>query len=249
MTEVPKINIVEVAPIRMKYCVIGLPDVGLVGSIAAGYVISSLKMDEVGYFESDLFPPITVIHRGDPKAPFRLYGKGDLGVVISEVPVPVLAVPALARDLVDWLKSKGVQLLVSATGVAVQNRLEIDTPEVYGVGASPSDKELLNKAEIKLLEEGFMVGPYALILRECTKQEVPNIVLLAQSHYQYPDPGAAASVLTSLNKLLGLSLDIEKLLKQTEQIRLRTRELMQRTRRSMISMQKAQEQEIPSMYV
>jgi uncharacterized protein len=155
----------------------------------------------------------------------------------------------LARAIVDWAKSKGVELLISISGTAVQNRLDIEIPEVYGISAFPAEKQLLSKADIELFEEGFMVGPHALILKECQKRNVPNIVLLAQSHYQYPDPGAAASIVAALNKLLSLNIDTKQLLEQAEEIRLKTRELMQRTQRSMQTMQKTQEQEFPAMYV
>lgn len=244
------ITIVETAPIKsIKYCVVGVPDVGLVGLIAVSHIIHSLPMPEVGHLESDIFPPVVVIHEGNPKAPFRLYNKEKLTIITSEVPLSATALPTLARSIVDWAKSKEVELLISVSGTAVQNRLDIETPAVYGVGASSAEKQLLSKADIEPLEEGFMVGPHALILKECLKKNVPNVVLLAQSHYQYPDPGAAASIIIALNKLLNLNIDVKKLLEQAEEIRLKTRELMQRTQRSMQGMQKAQEQEFPAMYV
>jgi uncharacterized protein len=79
-------------------------------------------------------------------------------------------------------------------------------------------------------------------------KNLQNIVLLAQSHYQYPDPGAAAAVINSLNKLLDISVDVQKLLSQAEEIRLKTRELMQRTAKSLQGMEKSQELELPAMY-
>jgi uncharacterized protein len=248
--EAEAITIVETAPVGpIKYCIVGLPDVGLVGLIAATHIIHSAEMPEVGHFESDILPPIVVIHGGDPKAPFRVYCKEKLAVITSEVPISASILPMLARAIVDWAKSKGVELLISISGTAVQNRLDIEIPEVYGISAFPAEKQLLSKADIELFEEGFMVGPHALILKECQKRNVPNIVLLAQSHYQYPDPGAAASIVAALNKLLSLNIDTKQLLEQAEEIRLKTRELMQRTQRSMQTMQKTQEQEFPAMYV
>jgi len=244
------VTIVETAPIgSIKHCIVGLPDVGLVGLIAVSHIIHSLEMPEVGHFESDILPPIVVIHKGDPKAPFRVYSKEKLAIITSEVPFSTATLPMLARAIVDWAKSKEVELLISVSGTAVQNRLDIENPAVYGIGASSAEKQLLGKADIEPLEEGFMVGPHALILKECQKKNIPNVVLLAQSHYQYPDPGAAASIISALNKLLNLNVDTKQLLEQAEEIRLKTRELMQRTQRSMQGMQKTQEQEFPAMYV
>jgi uncharacterized protein len=248
--EAEEVVITETAPVeKVKYCIVGVPDVGLVGLITVSHMTQSLNMLEVGHIESDWFPPVMVVHKGDPKSPVRLYAKENLVVLTSEIPVAAAAMPMLARSIVNWAKLKNVELLISVTGIATQNRLDIENPAVFGVGASPSTKELLAKADIQLLEEGFMVGPHALILRECLKNKVPNVILLAQSHYQYPDPGAAASMVMALNKLLGLKVDVKRLLEQSDEIRLKTRELMQRTHREMQRMKKAQEQELPAMYL
>jgi len=86
-------------------------------------------------------------------------------------------------------------------------------------------------------------------MRESVKSVVPSVILMAQSHSQYPDPGAAASIVSAVNKLLDLNIDVKGLLEQAEEIRLKMRELMQRTSKSMRGMEKAQEQELPAMYV
>ena len=50
----------------------GLPDVGLVGLLAASHIISSLKLGEVGSMESDSLPPMIILHHGLPKSPVRI---------------------------------------------------------------------------------------------------------------------------------------------------------------------------------
>lgn len=248
--KIEEMTIVESTPVEaIKYCIVGLPDPGLVGLIAVSHIIHSLEMPEVGYVKSDLLPPVMVVHQGDPKPPLRVYGEEKFAAIISEIPINLAAIPRLARCIVGWVQSKGAELLVSVSGLAVQNRLDIETPAVFGVGTSSAERKLLGEASIPLLEEGFMVGPHALILRESMKERVPNVILLVQSHYQYPDPGAAASSIGTLNRLLGLDVDTKKLLEQAEEIRLKTRELMRRTHRSMQMMRKAQEQEIPPLYI
>ncbi|MHC1599319.1 MAG: PAC2 family protein, partial [Candidatus Methanospirareceae archaeon] len=48
----------------------GLPDMGLVGTIAASFIVEKLDYKEIGHIESDLFPPVMVIHDGKLKNPF-----------------------------------------------------------------------------------------------------------------------------------------------------------------------------------
>lgn len=244
------VNIVETTPIDVcRYFLIGVPDVGLVGSIALSYVIKEKEMGEVGYLESDAFPPVIVVHEGEPRSPLRLYRKDDVVALISEIPIELKLLPQIARSIVDWAKSKGVELLIALSGIAVQNRLEIEMPKVYYIGSSTSVKNISKSLEIDVFEEGFITGLQAILMKESLKKNVPNMILLAQSHLQYPDPGAAASLITSFSKLLEWEIDVKNLLTQEEEIRLQLRELMQRTQKQMLMAQKGREQEIPQMYV
>lgn len=52
----------------------GLPDVGLVGTIATTFLVEKKGFEEIAYLESDLFPPVMVVHEGRLKNPFRIYG-------------------------------------------------------------------------------------------------------------------------------------------------------------------------------
>jgi uncharacterized protein len=244
------VTVIETNPIkRFKHCLIGAPDVGLVGAIALSYIIREQQMAEVGYLESEAFPPVMVIHEGEPKSPLRLYAKGDMVVLAAEIPVEPSLMPQVSHSIIDWARGKGVELIISPSGIAVQNRLEIEVPAVYGVGSSPSVMELLKKANIQVLEEGFVAGLHATIMKECLRKNVPCAILLAQSHLQYPDPGAAASIIASISRIVGLVVDTKKLVEQEDEIRLKMRELMQRTQQQMRQTQKGREQEIPPMYV
>ncbi len=245
-----EVNLEEIKPVkRARYCLLGSPDVGLVGAITVSFIIQSLKMDAVASLDSEILPPLVVIHNGVPQAPLRAYAKNDLAALISEIPIEPRAISPVAKAVVNWAQSRDAEVLVSISGVPVENRLDIDVPRVYGVGTSSMMLESFKKGGIEPLEEGFMAGLHAVVMKECMKRGVSNIVLLAQSHLQYPDPGAAASVIRVLNNLINLGVDVKKLLDEEEEIRLKTRELMQRTQRSMSQLPKSSEQEIPMMYV
>ncbi|MFH0749159.1 MAG: proteasome assembly chaperone family protein [Candidatus Bathyarchaeota archaeon] len=244
------VNIVETMPInKIKYCLVSSPDVGLVGAIASGYILHEQQMTEIGYLDSEDFPPVMVVHQGEPKLPLRIFAKGETIAVASEIPIDPHLIPHVALSIIDWVKLKGCELIISLSGIAIQNRLDIDIPEVYGVASSSSVKELMRNMSIKSFEEGFVAGLHATVMKECLKKNIPNLLLLAQSHLQYPDPGAAASIISTLNKLIGLKVDTKKLLEQEDEIRLKMRELMQRTQQQMRETQKGREQEIPPMYV
>jgi predicted ATP-grasp superfamily ATP-dependent carboligase len=72
--------------------------------------------------------------------------------------------------------------------------------------------------------------------------------LLAQCYPVYPDPGAAASAIESLEKFLELGIDVAELNERAEEIKLKARDLMRQTALSAPEMQKEVEQDMPIMY-
>jgi uncharacterized protein len=225
----------------------GLPDVGLVGVVGLSHLISSLNMKEIGYVESDLFPPIVVLHDGIPKSPVRIFSSESIVALIAETAIPVQLIRPLANGIVEWAASKGASLIVSVGGMAVPNRQDLDAPKVFAALSEKSlEKNLRNAAEV--LGEGYIVGVYGLILRKCAERNLPAITLLTQSFYNYPDPEAAAVALTALSKILNIKLDVSELLQKGEEIRLKAKDMMRRTQAEMARMDKSQEYEIPALY-
>lgn len=242
------VRIIEKGPLPKKFTLInGLPDVGLVGLVAASHIVSSLKMEEVGSVESDSFPPMIVLHDGLPKSPIRMFATGSLVVIVAETAIPASLTRSLADAIVNWAASHNVEVVISIGGMAVQNRQDLDVPKVFAALSDKSLEKKLNDAA-EVLTEGYIVGAYGLMLRKCAEMKLPAITLLTQSFYNYPDPEAAAAALDSLNKMLGLKIDVTDLLQKGEEIRLRARDVMKRTQAEMARMDKSQELEVPALY-
>ncbi len=226
----------------------GLPDVGLVGTIAASYIVEKMGYKEIGYVESDLFPPVMVIHEGKLENPFKIYGNEGVVVVLSEVAIPPNAVYPLAGALADWFNGIDAKLVISITGLPAENRMDIEKPEVFAVGNNEEAIKKLKDKQMELMEEGFIAGHYAMMLRECYKRNLNAISLLAQCFPVYPDPGAAASTIESLEKFVPLGIDVGELMEKAEEIKLKARDLMRQTALSAPEMQKGVEQDMPIMY-
>jgi len=242
------LRIIETGTVPKGAVVInGLPDVGLVGLLAASHIISDLKLREVGAVESDLLPPMIVLHGGLPKAPFRIFSGNGLVVVISETVIPSSLIRPLAHDLVEWAHAKNAKLMLSLGGMAVPNRQDIDVPKVFAA-LSTKDLEPQLHGAADVLEEGYIVGAYGLLLRKCAETSLPAITLLTQSHYNYPDPEAAGAALTAVNKILDLKVDVSELLKNGEELRLRSKDMMHRTHEEMNKMNKSHEYDLPPLY-
>ncbi|MDH5701199.1 MAG: proteasome assembly chaperone family protein [Candidatus Bathyarchaeota archaeon] len=243
------VKIVEKKPIPSGATMLyGLPDVGLVGLIATSYLISELDSEEIAYMDSDLLPPVVVLHEGLPHAPLRIYGNKNFIAVISELAIPTRALHRVMRKLVDWGQAKKVKMMVSMGGIPIENRQVIAEPKVYGAASTKELLDMLSKKGLSTLNEGYMVGPQALTMRYCAEKKIPAIALLAQSFYNYPDPEAAAMVLKELSKITETKIDVSKLLEKGEEIRLKARDIMKRTQQEMTHMKKSQEYDLP-LYV
>jgi len=243
-------KIVEKGEIPKNPIVInGLPGVGLVGVIAVSHLISKLKMEEVAFFESDMLPPVVVLHKGLPCSPMRIFRHGDLLAVISEIAVPAVAVHQLAKAIVDWASSIKARLILSIGGIPVPNRQDIEKPAVFATASDEKTLKDLRDRKIKIMEEGYMVGPYALILKYSAMAGIPSISLMAESFPNYPDPEAAATLILELNRLLGLDVDVSELIARGEEIRLKARDMMRRTQLELSKMKASQEYDVPPIYV
>ncbi|PVX24902.1 MAG: hypothetical protein CW691_06135, partial [Candidatus Bathyarchaeum sp.] len=141
---------------------IGLPDVGLVGLIATSYLVSELKLEEVAYMDSDLLPPVAVLHKGLPHAPLRIYGNENLMAVISEMAIPAPAIYAIMREIVDWGQTKKVKQIVSMGGIPIENRQTIKEPKVFAAASNQEILDRLSKNGLEIMNEGYIVGPQAL---------------------------------------------------------------------------------------
>jgi uncharacterized protein len=240
------INFVEKKPVPPGATMLcGFPDVGLVGVLASSYVVSELGLEELAYVDSDLLPPIIVLHKGLPHSPMRIFGNQGLLVTIAETAIPAKGVQRFMRSFVEWVKAKNVKMVIPVGGIPAQNRQDIDKPGVFGAASSPDTLNFLEEHGLEVLREGYMVGPQALIMRYCAESSLPAVALLAQSFYNYPDPEAAAAALEQFSKITGINVEVSKLVEKGEEIRLRAKDMMKRTQQELTKMNKGQESDLP----
>ena len=108
------ITIIETKKIDVNSPIIieGVPDMGLVGSIAVSHMILEQNFEEVGYIKSELFPPVMVVHERKVLNPVRIFQKEKLIVILSEIPIDPKVGYSLAKRLTEWYKEKGAELII-----------------------------------------------------------------------------------------------------------------------------------------
>lgn len=213
------IEFVEIEPRDLKgYTLIeGFPGMGLVGTIAAKYIVEKLKFEFYGYIDSDMFLPVIRIHKGIPVHPSRIYVHNEkkLAVLISEQVIPKVYINQMAKVTVEWIKKKQFESVISLSGINASEKEAQNT--IYGIAANRDSLSLLKGHGLQIIEDGITTGVTAMMLLEFKRTKVKAISILGNVEIG-ADYHAAAEVLKKLNEILALPLDVEPLLKEAKEL-------------------------------
>jgi uncharacterized protein len=188
----------------------GSPGVGLVSSIAATYLIDFLKLDQICAFDSEAFPPTSMIYASKPKFPARIYAsnKYKIGVFLTEfTPLPSMA-KSIAIKLMEWCKEQKIRRIVSMEGLPLEIKFmpgesmdKIKT-NVFGIGSTDRARKELKDVKIEPLESGIIYGVSGVLLNEGRWKNYDVVTILAEAYLNLPDSLAAAKILEALDKLI-----------------------------------------------
>ena len=137
----------------------GFPGAGLVGPMAINYLVEKLGMENIGYLESDKFPPLISIHDDVPMHPVRIYisEKLKLVTIFAEFAIPIEMTFELSNAVYsDIIKKGGVDRVVSISGIPTQQ--EEVPKDVFGVASS---KKLVKDVIEKMNRRGRQSKPKA----------------------------------------------------------------------------------------
>ncbi len=241
------VKIVETAPFDLEKPILieGFPGLGLVGTIAATYLVDKLKMEPLGYLASEKFPPIAAIHNNIPLHPARVYKskKYNLVVLFSEFVIPLNTIYPLSEEIYRWAAEKGISEIISLGGIVIKGEQD----EVFGIASTPELVKKLDDAGVKMIREGATTGVNGVLLAECASHGFPAISLLAEAKQNYMDPKGAALVIEVLKKIIGLELDTSALLKESEELEKKMGAMIDKAQQSS-KHYKATDEQLGTMY-
>ncbi|MBI2664433.1 proteasome assembly chaperone family protein [Candidatus Woesearchaeota archaeon] len=201
----------------------GFPGIGMVGAIAAEFLIQHLDSELIGKIILDKTPPLVAVHQGKLIEPFSIYynRKYNLMIIHSIIATPgaewqlAEAVVGLANDL----KAKEI---ISLEGIG--SATETETSKTLYYSRSRRLQNLLKKAKIEQLSEGIIIGQTSALL---VKADVtPVSCIFAETHTNLPDSKAAAELIKALDAVLGLKIDYKPLLQVAAQFEEKFRGIM-----------------------
>ncbi len=217
----------------------GFPGAGLVGPMAASYMIEKLGMSSIGHIESDLFPPIAAVHDGVPMHTARLYmdTKNKLVVVLSEFTIPQNVVYQLANELLSFIRKTGISRVVSIGGMPAQKQSDI----TYIISSDPETVKKATKEGLKPVREGVIAGVSALLITGAREFKIPMTNLLVEVDPAVMDPKYAEIAIQGLQKLMNIDIDLQDLEKEAKEVESRVRDMMKQAKTSREHYSKAEE--------
>ncbi len=204
-------------PLKGYTLIEGFPGMGLVGTIAAKFIVEKLHFDHFGYIASDIFLPVIRIHKGIPVQPSRIYVNQEkkLAVLISEQVIPKKYVNAMARATVEWIKKKQFKRVISLSGINTNEKNAESI--IYGIAANKESLKLLQGHGLQIIQDGITTGVTAMMLLDLKRSNIESVSLLGNVELG-ADYHAAAEVLRKLNEILALKIDVEPLLAEAKEL-------------------------------
>ncbi|MBE9391689.1 proteasome assembly chaperone family protein [Fervidicoccus fontis] len=232
-----------------SFLIVGFPDAGLVGGISLNHLIRELNPKEIAGIDIPrLNPPIAIIRKGEYHPPIRIFKKDNILFLVSEIPIPANTVQPLSYAILEYCMRRRVDYVIGLTGIGSTERLNKEKPDVFIAYEGDQAKRMILINEGKVFDEGMLMGPFAIFLKEAKRFNLQSLIILAESFPDLPDPEAASVAVEYLSKILSIKISIDKLLEEAEYIRLRTKEIMKQTAKVMGQMGRSAEAQPGILY-
>lgn len=211
-------------PMRERWLIAAWPGLGQVATTAAVYLLSKLRMQQVGEFPGrGLFEPEGAEITGGlvrsarlPRSRLFLWrpaaGGPDIIVFLGEAQ-PATGKLALCERLLSAGRSLGVRRFFTFSALATET-VPGGPSRIFGVASDAGGLNDLKRHGVEVISEGTISGLNGVALAAASEAGIPAIGLLgeipmiaSQSIY----PNASAAVLRAFKDLAGLDLDLSEL--------------------------------------
>ena len=177
----------------------GLPGVGIVGKIAADYLVDALDMTPYAAVHCDGLPRVAVYGQADGtiRAPVRIYADeaNELLVLQSDVPVSSSGANEFAACVTGWMERADVTPIFQS-GRPTENNTD---PSIVGIATGDGGR-LLDEVDIdRPTENGAVSGPTGALLYEAGRSGLDGVGLIVDEAVLPGDTGAVTLRATLLD--------------------------------------------------
>lgn len=215
------IKVTEKVKLKKPLLIEGLPGIGNVGRVAAGYLVNELKMTKFAELYSPYFLPLVIVHE-DAEAHvlncefyYKKLKDRDIVVVTGDTQsITPEGHYEISMKIIEFAQNIGVKEIITLGGF-IEGQGE-KSGHVIGV---VNDKKLLKKYKnpnidfAKQHQIATIVGASGLILGLSKLKDIDALCLLGETPGApvLTDPIAADNVLRTLSKIIGIKVDLKRL--------------------------------------
>ena len=226
-------KIVELEKPKLKDPILveGLPGVGNVGRIAAGYMVEELGAKKFAELTSSHFMPFVLLHQSSAvhvlKNEFYYWkakGKGQRDMIIligDSQSIDPEGHYEVVDTILNFAKGLGVKEMITLAGLGVGEQK--DKPKVIGAVSDPDVAKKYSKIGIDFdagSRVGTIVGASGLLIGLGRFYGIKGICLLGETVGLpiIPDPRSAEELLKVVMKILGVKIGLGKLEKKIKEM-------------------------------
>jgi predicted ATP-grasp superfamily ATP-dependent carboligase len=225
---------------------VAFPGTGWAGSVAAYYLIETLKLKWIASMTSLRFPPIAVIRNGMPMPGIAVYGGpvscgvdgkyGKLVVITAEfVPHPSIA-GELSQTIFAWAKKKRIREIIIIESIASSG--EGSDRDIRVIATTRAKKDI-RRLGLESLDDGLFTGFAGQLSVEAQLSGFPAITLMVSAREGSPDAYAAARILEIIAPLMpALEIDPKPLFERAREIEQEMQRKNQASRRALSTLSK-----------
>jgi uncharacterized protein len=213
--------------LKKPILVVGLPGVGNVGRVAAGYMAAELKMKKIAEIYSTSFLPIVLLDDEDVVRLLRcevyyLKAKRDIIVLTGDTQsTDTKGHYEFSNAVLDYAKKLGIKELITLGGFS-EGVLKTD-PRVVAAVSNNDVKKKYKKFKIDFGKDhpvGTITGASGLLVAMAEDYKMSGMVLMGETMGMplIMDPKAADAILHTLVRILGIKLDLNKLEKTVKEM-------------------------------
>jgi uncharacterized protein len=214
------IKVISKPKLKKPILIEGLPGIGNVGRVAAGYLVNELKMKKFAEVYSPHFLPLVILHENAEASMLKCefyYYKGKRDVVVLTGDTQSISPEGhyeFCEKVIDFSQKLGIKEIITLGGFAESD--QVKDPKVIG---AVNDKKLLKKYEkfdIDFGKEhtvGTIVGASGILLGMGKLKNMEGVCLMGET-LGLPlvtDPKAADKLLHVLEKVIGIKINLNKL--------------------------------------
>ncbi len=204
----------------------GFPGFGMVGTIAAEFLIDHLKAEQIGRIVFNDVPAMVAIHNGKLIEPYGIFYNQKYNLVIMHA----MTAPQgfewkfaeIINDVATQLKAKEI---ISLEGVGSSS--ESDEAKIFYFTINEAKEKVFKKMGIEQLNEGIIMGVTSALL---IKSSVPVSALFAETHSGLPDSKAAAKIIEALDAYLELDVDFQPLLEMATKFEAKIKRIVEQSK-------------------